>query len=160
MPWPQGQSSAALSGRVISPPDRTCQRSSSTNCRIMWKNFTTQRSLDICGPCAVLEPQSCDVLTITYAMNSRMPVGAAGLHLSGTGDFNEPVAFPHAAEKHREICTSLTFEIAAGLLVSDSRISIRATRDAPGSSLIGGGNRVWIERRSCRMLVEFGGTQA
>jgi hypothetical protein len=47
----------------------------------------------------------------------------------------EPVAFPHAAEKHREICTSLTFEIAAGLLASDSRISIRAARDAPGSSL-------------------------
>jgi len=159
MPWPQGQSSAALSGRVISPPDRTCQRSSSTNCRTMWKNFATQRSLDIWGSCAVLEPQSCDVLTITYALNSRMPVGAAGVHLPGTGELNEPVAFPHAAEKHREICTSLTFEIAAGLLASDSRISIRAARDAPGSSRSEGGNRIWIERRSCRMLMEFGGIQ-
>jgi hypothetical protein len=64
-----------------------------------------------------------------------MPVGAAGVHLPGIGDlFMKPVAFPHAAEKHREICTSLTFEIAAGLLASDSRISIRAARDAPGSS--------------------------
>ena len=77
----------------------------------------------------------------------------------GTAISNEPVAFPYAAEKHREICTSLTFEIAAGLLASDSRISIRATRDAPGSSLSEGGNRIWIERRSCRMSMEFGGTQ-
>jgi len=52
----------------------------------------------------------------------------------GTAISSWPVAFPHAAEKHREICTSLTFEIAAGLLASDSRISIRAARDAPGSS--------------------------
>jgi hypothetical protein len=77
----------------------------------------------------------------------------------GTGDLNEPVAFPHAAAKHREICTALTFEIAAGLLASDSRISIRATRDAPGSSRSEGGSRIWIERRSCRMLMEFGGIQ-
>ena len=55
----------------------------------------------------------------------------------GTAISNEPVAFPYAAEKHREICTSLTFEIAAGLLASDSRISIRAARDAPGFSLTG-----------------------
>ena len=67
-----------------------------------------------------------------------MPEGAAGVRLPGTGDLNEPVAYPYAAEKHREICTSLTFEIAAGLLASDSRISIRAARDAPGSSLTGG----------------------
>ena len=77
----------------------------------------------------------------------------------GSAISNEPVAFPHTAEKHRDICTSLTFEIAAGLLASDSRISIRATRDAAGSSLTEGGNRAWIERRSCRMLMEFGGTQ-
>jgi hypothetical protein len=51
----------------------------------------------------------------------------------GSAISNEPVAFPHTAEKHRDICTSLTFEIAAGLLASDSRISIRAARDAPGA---------------------------
>ena len=66
-----------------------------------------------------------------------MPEGAAGVRLPGTGDLNEPVVFPHAAEKHREIRTSLTFEIPADLLASDSRISIRAARDAPGSSLVG-----------------------
>jgi hypothetical protein len=55
----------------------------------------------------------------------------------GTSDLNEPVAFPHAAVKHREIRTSLTFEIPADLLASDSRISIRAARDAPGFSLTG-----------------------
>lgn len=69
------------------------------------------------------------------------------MFLSGNGDLNEPVAFPHTAEIHREICTSLTFEIAASLLASDSRISIRAARDAPESSLVGDGNRNWIERR-------------
>src|SRR4029453_10863457 len=64
------------------------------------------------GALVALEPQSCDVLTIRYALNRRTPVGAAGGHLPGTGDLDEPVAFPHAAEKHRRICTSLTFEIA------------------------------------------------
>jgi len=31
----KGQDSAALSGRVISPASEACQRSSSTNCRIV-----------------------------------------------------------------------------------------------------------------------------
>ena len=30
------------------------------------------------GPLAALEPHSCDVLTISHALNRRMPVGAAG----------------------------------------------------------------------------------
>ena len=76
----------------------------------------------------------------------------------GMAIFNEPVAFPHATEKHREICTSLTFEIAAGLLASDSRISIRAARDAPGSSRQE--DRPELDRAKVyRMLMEFGGTQ-
>jgi len=33
LPWPQGQSSAALSGWFIGPPPRRCQRSLSTNRR-------------------------------------------------------------------------------------------------------------------------------
>jgi hypothetical protein len=70
-----------------------------------------------------------------------MPVGAAGVDL-GTDDLNEPVVFPHTAEKHREICTLLTFEIPADLLAFDSRISIRAARDAPESFSQKDGNRV------------------
>jgi hypothetical protein len=49
MPWPRGQCIAALSGRVIGPPDRGCQRSSSTNCRITSKNFGTPRSPYVWG---------------------------------------------------------------------------------------------------------------
>src|SRR6476620_31668 len=88
------------------------------------------------------------------------PDASGGCGCSSTWErrfLNEPVAFPHTAEKHREICTSLTFEIAAGLLASDSRISIRATRDATGSSLMEGGNRAWIERKSCRCGWNLGG---
>ena len=44
-----GQCIAALSGRVIGPPDRGCQRPSSTNCRIRSKKFATQRSPYIWG---------------------------------------------------------------------------------------------------------------
>ena len=85
------------------------------------------------GALAALEPQSCDVLTIRYALNHRMPVGAAGGHLPGTGDLDEPVAFPkQAAEQLREICTPLTFETPADLLLAcDSRINMRAARHAP-----------------------------
>ena len=43
-PWPQSQCIAALSGRVIGPPYRTCQQLSSTNCRIMWKKSSAPRS--------------------------------------------------------------------------------------------------------------------
>ena len=44
-----GQCIAALSGRVIGRPDRSCQRPSSTNCRIVWKNFETPRSPYVSG---------------------------------------------------------------------------------------------------------------
>jgi hypothetical protein len=103
------------------------------------------------GPLAALEPQSCDVLTTSYAMNRRMPVGAAGDHLPGTGDFDEPVAFPKRPRNFREICTPLTFEIPAGfLLASDSRISMRATCHVPEPLLPSKGRkrRLWIGRRS------------
>src|ERR1044072_3419375 len=33
------------------------------------------------GPLAALEPHSCDVLAIRYALNRRVPVGAAGVRL-------------------------------------------------------------------------------
>src|SRR6185436_3656181 len=84
------------------------------------------------GALAALEPQSCDVLTIRYSLNRRTPVGAAGGHLPGRRDLDEPVAFPMRPRKLREICAPLTFEIPACLLLaSDSRNSLRATRTAP-----------------------------
>ena len=143
----RGQCIAALSGRVIGPPDRGCQRPSSTNCRIASQEFWDAKKSLCFGPLAALEPQSCDVLTITYALNRRMPVGAAGVHLPGTGDLDEPVAFPMRPRKLREICTPLTFEILAGLLLaSDSRISMRAARHAPESPFKRAETWVWIGR--------------
>ena len=59
-----GQCRAALSGRFISSPDRPCQRALSTNRRIMWRFLQCAKVLAFSGPYAVLEPQSCDVLTI------------------------------------------------------------------------------------------------
>lgn len=44
-----GQCIAALSGRVIGRPDRSCQRPSSTNCRIGRKFFGTPRSPYVSG---------------------------------------------------------------------------------------------------------------
>ena len=44
-----GQCIAALSGRVIGPPDRGCQRPSSRNCRIARKFFQTPRSPYVSG---------------------------------------------------------------------------------------------------------------
>jgi hypothetical protein len=89
------------------------------------------------GALAALEPQSCDVLTIRYALNRRTPVGAAGGHLPGAGDLDEPVAFPKRPRKLREICAPLTFEIPAGhLLASDSRNSMRAACTAPDWRLL------------------------
>jgi hypothetical protein len=57
----------------------------------------------------------------------------------GQAIFNEPVAFPIYGRELREICTPLTFETPAGLLLaSDSRIFMRAARHAPGSLLTRG----------------------
>src|SRR5689334_1272335 len=63
LPWPRGQCSAALSGRVIGPPNRRCQRLSSTKLHIESENPVQRGSPYISRLCAVLEPQSCDVLT-------------------------------------------------------------------------------------------------
>src|SRR4029434_9934297 len=46
------------------------------------------------GPLAALEPHSCDVLTIRYALNRRCQWGLSAVILPGTGDIEEPVAFP------------------------------------------------------------------
>lgn len=62
LPWPRGQCSAALSGRVIGPANRRCQRLSSTKLHIESENLEQHRSPFISGRCAVLEPHSCDVL--------------------------------------------------------------------------------------------------
>src|SRR5215471_1347324 len=79
-----GQDSAALSGRFISPPDPHCQRLLSTNRRIMQMNPATQRSLDFSGLCAVLEPQSCDVLPYDIATESSNASGGCR-HSTGQG---------------------------------------------------------------------------
>jgi hypothetical protein len=56
----------------------------------------------------------------------------------GQAIFNEPFAFLYGREL-REICTPLTFETLAGLLLaSDSRIFMRAARHAPASLLTTG----------------------
>ena len=61
--WPRAKTAPRSVGRSINPPDRPCQRLMSTNRRIPRTYFATQRSRCFCWPCAVLEPQSCDVLT-------------------------------------------------------------------------------------------------
>ena len=65
-------------------------------------------------------------------------MGAAGGHLLGTGNLDEPVAFPMRPSNFERSATPLTFETPADLLLaSDSRINMRAARHAPGSSLEG-----------------------
>jgi hypothetical protein len=92
--WPRAKTAPRSVGRVIGPPDLPCQRSMSTNRRITELIFATQRSPDFWELRAVLEPQSCDVLTYRYAMNRRVPVGAAGVRGSwGSAIHDEPVAF-------------------------------------------------------------------
>jgi hypothetical protein len=77
--WPRGQCSAALSGCLIGPPDRRCQRLLSTNRRIESGILPTPRSPCFSGVRAVLEPYSCDDFTVSYAIKHRMPVGPAGV---------------------------------------------------------------------------------
>jgi hypothetical protein len=67
---------------------------------------------------AVLEPQSCDVLTIGKHGITGCQWGLPVLVYPGRGDLEEPIAFSHAAENLREICTPLTFETPADLLVA------------------------------------------
>ena len=114
------------------------------------------------GPLAALEPHSCDVLAIRYALNRRVPVGDAGVLLTpGQAISIEPVAFPTRPGNFERSAHRLTFEIPAGLLLaSDSRISLCAAMPCSGIAPSKGRKRgVWIGRRSYRMLMEFGGIQ-
>src|SRR5438270_11960310 len=107
MPWPLGQDSAALSGRFIVPPDRHCQRLLSTNRRNTWRNLATQRSLDFGGVCAVLEPQSCDVLA--YRISTESPDasgGCRGFIQSGDRRSQCTRRLFQTAERHRETSTA------------------------------------------------------
>src|SRR3954466_5043129 len=56
------------------------------------------------GALAALEPQSCDVLTISYALNHRMPVGAAGGHIyPGQAISLNPLPFPCGRATSRDL---------------------------------------------------------
>src|SRR3954471_11720629 len=66
------------------------------------------------GPLAALEPHSCDVLTISHALNRWMFVGTASADfLIRDRRSQNPSPF-HTARKLREICSSSTFEILTG----------------------------------------------
>src|ERR1044072_8353057 len=69
------------------------------------------------GPLAALEPHSCDVLTIRYALNRRVPVGDAGVLLTpGQAISIEPVAFPTRAGNFERSGHRLTLELRARVL--------------------------------------------
>jgi hypothetical protein len=73
----RGQNRAALSGRFISWPGRSCQRLLSTNRRIAPENLSRLESLDFFELYAALEPQYCDVLPV-LSVKSSDAAGAAG----------------------------------------------------------------------------------
>src|SRR3954471_15308801 len=96
-----------------------------------------------------------------------MPVGAAGVDLPRRSSsirewrFSMNPSPSLYGRELREICTPLTFETPAGLLLaSDSRNFMRAARHAAGSLPTTGeqcssGSGEGLNR----MLMEFGGTQ-
>jgi hypothetical protein len=99
------------------------------------KILAQRKSLDFCGLCAVLEPQSCDVLVLSLYWSAGLPVGAAGFQpLGDRRSSMNPSPFL-AFVKHREICTPLTFVIPASLLAFSSRTPVRGARQVPGSPL-------------------------
>jgi hypothetical protein len=147
MPWPQGP----MHRRAQWPGYRPARSGLSTPIvkklshrpQVFWN---AKKSLCF-GPLAALEPHSCDVLTIAYALNRR-PSG--GCRRSATRDRRSRGTrrLSHAARKLREICSPLTFETVAGLLLaSDSRISMRAATSCSGIVPSKERNRrVWIGR--------------
>jgi len=89
----RGQCIAALSGRVIGPTHRGCQRPSSRNCRIARKFFGTPRSPYVSGlgrTWATFLRRS----DYNVCIESSAPVGLPAFQLPGTGGLEEPVAFP------------------------------------------------------------------
>jgi hypothetical protein len=85
----------------------------STNRRIEKLIFAAQRSPDFSGLSAVLEPQSCDDLAYTYALNRRAASGAAGVHEIGDRrSMMNPSPVPDG-RAHREILTAFSFAVPA-----------------------------------------------
>ncbi len=117
MPWPRSQCSAALSGWVIGPPDRRCQRPSSRNRRTTEEFFALQRSPDFSGVCAVLEPQSCDVLAYYLdTESSGCQWGLPAVYPSGNKRSGvSPSPVPDSRETSRDSIPALLFAIPARL---------------------------------------------
>ena len=160
MPWPQGP----MHRRAQWPGYRPHPSGLSTpivkklshRSQVFWD---AKKSLCF-GPLAALEPHSCDVLTIRYALNRRRQWGLLAFSYRDRRSRGTR-RLSHAARKLREICSPLTFEAVADLLLaSDSRISMRAARHAPESPFPKGRMRDPGLSGEVRMLMEFGGTVA
>jgi hypothetical protein len=114
------------------------------------------------GALAALEPHSCDVLTTRYALNRRAPAGADAAYFTYRDRRSINPLPSHTARKLREICSPLTFETLAGLLVWPLIPEFPCVRQCPApepfperDENVGSG----LGEGLCRMSMEFGGTQ-
>jgi hypothetical protein len=88
--WPRGQCSAALSGCLIGPPDRGCQRSLSTNRRIESGNLEAPKSPYFSVLHAALGHNPATIWLLAAQINRRIPPGASGdFSIQGMATFHE-----------------------------------------------------------------------
>ena len=164
MPWPRAKTAPRSVGRVISPPNRHCQRLVSTNRRIVRLIFRPPRCLDFCGLRAVLEPQSCDVLAYNVGIESSeiqlWGLPARDRSQGSTILFLSPSPVPEGREASRDLREALSFASSAGPWALDSRTTMR--RAPVPCPTLHRGTRALDEQRSPRVSfsVEFGGTLA
>jgi len=98
----RGQCIAALSGRVIGPTHRGCQRPSSRNCRIARKFFGTPRSPYVSGlgrTWATFLRRS----DYNVCIESSAPVGLPAFSYPGQAVARNPSPFPCGQETSRDL---------------------------------------------------------
>lgn len=112
------------------------------------------------GPLAALEPHSCDVLTIRYALNRRYQWGLPAFIYPGQAVSRNPSPFPRGQETSRDLLTIDVRDCGrSSFWPLIPEFPCVRQRHAPDRSFKRAETWVWIGRGSCRMSMEFGGTQ-
>ena len=123
-----GANAVPRSGRVIGPPHRPCQRPFSTNRRITSRILQGGEVPDFSGLHAVLEPQSCDVLTISIQRFIGCQWGLPVINYRGWATFlMNPSPVGCGRETSRDLHT-VDVRDSGHQKASGSRTSLRVVR--------------------------------
>ena len=103
MPWPQGPMHRRAQWPGYRPPRSGLSTPIVNKLSHHVEEFCDAKKSLCFGPLAALEPHSCDVLTITYALNRRCQWGRPTFSYPGQAVSRNPSPFPRGQETSRDL---------------------------------------------------------